>query len=105
MNAIVSHCVGLAVSNDDAFDPVVEFYSARFHCTIQSVNDRQIGLELARRSRPIVVLVDGNFLDEYLQDFVARLQVRWPALEIIIMGDGEAPHAAVQMNSVRFLEE
>ena len=88
MNAIISNCVGLAVLNDDESADVVDLYSARFHCIIQSVNDRRVGLEIARRSRPIVVLVDGDLLEEYLQDFVARLRARWPALDIIVIRDG-----------------
>ena len=88
MNAILTRCVGLAVSNNDDFDQVINFYSTRFQCAIQSVNDRRTGLEIARRSRPVVVLVDGDFLDEYLQDFVARLHVRWPALKIIVIREG-----------------
>ena len=88
MNAIISHCVGLAVLNDDESADLIDHYSAKFHCVIQSVNDRMVGLEIARRSRPIVVLVDGDLLEEYLQDFVARLQVRWPTLDIIIIRDG-----------------
>ena len=90
MNPIINRCVGLAVLNEDEPTAVVEFYSDRFQCVIQSVNDRRIGLELARRSRPVMVLVDGDLLDEYLQDFVARIQARWPVLDIIVIRDGVA---------------
>ena len=90
MNQIINRCVGLAVLNEDEPAAVVEFYSDRFQCVIQSVDDRRIALELARRSRPVVVLVDGDLLDEYLQDFVARIQTRWPALDIIVIRDGVA---------------
>ena len=96
MNAIISHYAGLAVLNDDESADVIELYSAKFQCVIQSVNNRMVGLEIARRSRPTVVLVDGDLLEEYLQDFVARLQARWPTLVIIIIRDG-APEPCFEL--------
>jgi DNA-binding response OmpR family regulator len=83
-------CAGLAVVDEAEPAAFVQYYSTKFHCTIQIVNDRKIGLEIARRSRPTMVLVDGNFLEEYLQDFLARIKARWPALDVIVIRDGES---------------
>ena len=85
MHSLVGKTFGLAVVNDDDSEEVIERFAARFHCVFQSVSDRMLALEIARRARPVIVIADCDLLMVHLQDFISRLSARWPTLEIIII--------------------
>ena len=88
MEAIVAQSFCLAVTSDSSASDMVELFAARFNCAVQSVHDRMLALEIARRTRPRLVIADGDLLKNHQHDFIARIRGRWPALYIVILRDG-----------------
>ena len=88
MQYLAPQTFGLALVNEDDSTAIVKQFSAQFHCVIQSMNDRMLALEFARRVRPVVVIVDSNLLMKHLPDFIARIRARWPEIDIVVVREG-----------------
>ena len=88
MHSLMSRSSGLALVYDGETSTIVDLFAAKLHCVMQRVDDRMLALEIARRSRPVMVIVDGDLLDEYLEDFLSRIRARRPTMEIVIIRNG-----------------